>query len=126
MYSDLNLTDPDPTLDTVMEVLRERKRQDKKWGQQNHSDGTGLPGDVAAAQEAKDTCERAFKHGTGTWRDILEEEVKEAYAESDEDKLYTELIQVSAVACGWAEAIRRRQEKRASAQGKKSPNGQDV
>lgn len=102
----------DPTYRTIMEVHNERKRQDKKWGQQNHQDGTGLPGDAEAAQYAKDQCELAFKNKLGTWRDILEEEVKEAYAESDEDKLYTELIQVSAVAAGWAESVRRRQEKR--------------
>jgi hypothetical protein len=43
-----------------------------------------------------------------TWRDILLEEVYEAFAETDSDRLREELIQVAAVALSWVDAIDRR------------------
>lgn len=105
------------------EVLNERDRQDAKWGEQNHPDGTGpetqplfdkrafLDDDIAAVHLAdaftRRTDERADE-GKVTWRDILLEEVFEALAESDQAKLRTELIQVAAVVQQWVEAIDRR------------------
>jgi hypothetical protein len=107
------------------EVSHERARQDARWGQQNHPDGTGprgvwflqleahlagdswLNGDVADA--AKHRCASAADVAEGdTWEKVLTEEVAEAYAESDVAKLRTELIQVAAVAVAWVEAIDRR------------------
>jgi hypothetical protein len=95
------------------DVAAERERQDAKWGQQNHPDGTGwvsvYGGDREAAEDARNHCARAFTAGHGTWRHILEEEVREAFAETDPLLLRTELIQVAAVATAWAEAIDRRE-----------------
>ena len=115
--------------DTVLaEVRAERERQKVKWGEQNHPDGTGeksLPlnrivfsgpgitsGDThyafALSFMAKQATDRAAKGGTVTWADILLEEVFEALAESDPDKVRTELVQVAAVCAQWVEAIDRR------------------
>lgn len=86
----------------------ERERQLAKWGEQNHADGTSAENE-AIADLAKESCETAFAAGRGTWLDILLEEVMEASAEEDEDKLKVELIQVAAVAESWVAAIDRRQ-----------------
>mgnify|MGYP001809808410 CR=1 FL=1 len=111
------------------DVVAERDRQDAKWGQQNHPDGTGRahrPLDAIASQSsyfhatnrfgdaddlaaaAKRATDVAAGDGRVTWADILLEEVFEALAESDPVELRAELIQVAAVATQWAEAIDRR------------------
>lgn len=102
-------------MSALEEVAAERARQDVKWGQQNHPDGTGVEAEVVPlwmaedfADWAKATTDAAASAGNVTWRDILLEEVAEAFAESDVDRLRTELIQVAAVATQWVEAIDRR------------------
>jgi hypothetical protein len=104
------------------DVATERARQDEKWGAQNHPDGTGpgtLPLRALAdldvqrsarwlAERAKSLTDTRFRAGDGTWRDILLEEVFEALAEDNPERLRTELVQVAAVAQQWAEAIDRR------------------
>lgn len=110
------------------EILVERFKQDQKWGEQNHPDGTGpdsLPlyntnvfvddSDAAitlAKKFTKTTDERFSGKGDrpGTWADILLEEIFEAMAEDDPEKLVNELIQSAAVIVAWVEAIRRRGE----------------
>lgn len=101
----------DTTTDVLAEIHEERQRQDAKWGEQNHPDGTGSAARVLDAQHARNECKRQFAEGTGTWLDILEEEVAEAYAEADPEVLRAELIQVAAVAVAWIEAIDRRAER---------------
>lgn len=88
-------------------VAAERTRQDAKWGEQNHPDGTG---EMYArdAENARFRCQRAAAKGEVTWQHILDEEVAEAYAESDPVKLRAELVQVAAVAVAWVDAIDRR------------------
>lgn len=113
-----------PTLAVLVEVRMERARQDAKWGEQNHHDGTGafsirdgrpVPdryvGEVrrARADAAQQACDEAFANGRGTWRLILLEEVHEALAEDDPARLRAELVQVAAVAVKWIEALDRRQ-----------------
>jgi hypothetical protein len=92
----------------LAEVLEERIRQDEKWGEQNPPDGTGGPGRADDADQARRFCDESFKNGTGTWAAILGEEVAEALAESDPNKLRAELIQCAAVCTSWVEAIDRR------------------
>ncbi|TIH27052.1 hypothetical protein, partial [Subtercola vilae] len=116
----------------AVEVQAERDRQDQKWGEQNHPDGTGpsrmILGDLKYTKAfdghrgislatasadvlagcAKQVTDSAAKQGNVFWQDILLEEVFEAFAESDTSKLRTELIQVAAVAQQWVEAIDRR------------------
>lgn len=103
----------------------ERTRQNTKWGEQNHPDGTGptsIPlqsiegGHLAryANEMARLATEATDEHaakGRVTWADILLEEVFEALAESDVPALRTELIQIAAVATQWVEAIERREAK---------------
>jgi hypothetical protein len=97
------------------EVAAERVRQDERWGEQNHPDGTGPAigpdgedwrADIA--DQARITCDREHRAGRGTWAQLLEEEHCEALAENDPQALRRELIQVAAVAVAWVEAIDRR------------------
>jgi hypothetical protein len=110
----------------IQEIRSERARQDAKWGEQNHPDGTGpsvmvLEGvEHYTNDELSDAPAHDLAHGatlatdisagggTVTWRDILLEETFEALAEDDPQKLRTELVQVAAVATQWVEAIDRR------------------
>jgi hypothetical protein len=94
-------------LEGIVSIIAERYRQIEKWGVQHHPNGTGSR--LMAAQAAVDRaiCNEAFEHGNGTWRHILKEEVSEAFAEDDPEKLAEELIQVAAVALGWWEDIAR-------------------
>jgi hypothetical protein len=97
-----------PDAPVLAEVQAERERQDVKWGEQNHPDGTGSQEQQAAAGLARSWCQDAFGSGYGTWSDVLAEEVAEANAERDPAKLRAELIQVAAVATAWVAAIDRR------------------
>lgn len=105
----------------VLEDIRaERGRQEAKWGQQDHPDGTGPDNRPLSefgttkltartlSEMAKSITDAYTKEGLVEYADILLEEVFEALAEQDPDKLRTELIQVAAVAAQWAEAIDRR------------------
>jgi hypothetical protein len=104
------------------EVSHERARQDARWGEQNHPDGTGpdldivddigyFPGD---GNDALTECARlrtdalANVPGRVTFAHILTEEWAEAMECNTPDRLRTELIQVAAVAVSWVEAIDRR------------------
>lgn len=92
----------------LAEIAVERHRQDEKWGEQNHPDGTG--GSVMQGFATEQRARTQFLAGLGgvSWRDILLEEVYEAMAEEEPAKLRAELVQVAAVAVAWAEAIDRR------------------
>ncbi|WP_435233323.1 hypothetical protein [Micromonospora aurantiaca (nom. illeg.)] len=114
-HLDQDVESTDRTAVVLYEISRERGRQDEKWGEQNHTDGTGpaivwsYSGPAAyVADSARAECERLFAEGYGSWRDILTEEVAEAYATNDTSELRAELIQVAAVAVAWIEAIDRR------------------
>lgn len=112
----------DARLRVLMEIRDERKRQDERWGEQNHPDGTGTnwvdqirpafgwsgPEAAHAANLARLDCQRAARRGEVTWLRILREELAEAFAESDPARLRAELVQVAAVAAAWVEAIDRR------------------
>jgi hypothetical protein len=110
---------PTPTELVARDVAHERQRQNAKWGEQNHPDGTGpdvWPLAFAAcstpaadlARSATRVTDDYAKAGKVTWLDILREEYHEALAESDPEKLREELIQLAAVAQQWVEAIDRR------------------
>lgn len=127
--SSLVVGDATPAELIAVEVLAERDRQDRKWGEQDHPDGTGssttplslidehLPttsgfADLAEAWEFRTAAEAATsaaaRDGKVSWRDILLEEVFEALAEVEASKLRAELVQVAAVAQAWVRAIDRR------------------
>ena len=96
------------TIEVAKEVVDERSAQEARWGEQNHPDGTSAIGWDWQAENAKFACEEARRNGRMSWRHILLEEVFEAFAEEDPEKLRAELLQVSAVAQAWVEAIDRR------------------
>jgi hypothetical protein len=98
---------PGETADVLAEVAAERHRQDQRWGEQNHPDGTG-PAWAGDAALARKECKHAADSGDLSWRHILLEEVAEATAEQESVRLRQELIQVAAVAVAWAQAIDRR------------------
>lgn len=95
------------TVNVLGDILRERVQQDAKWGEQNHPDGTGRDGDADMAKLDRAKC-KANAPDEDNWRDILQEEVSEAFAETHPSALRAELIQVAAVAAAWVEAIDRR------------------
>lgn len=97
--------------DFELAVRHERRRQDDKWGEQNHPDGTGTECQKLDAQKYRAICEKATAEKRVTFRHILHEEVAEAFAETDPDPLKKELIQISAVCKQWIEAIDRRAER---------------
>lgn len=90
------------------EVLRERGRQDARWGEQNHPDGTGGTAAVDYADVLREQCEAATRNGYLTFRHILAEEVAEAFAENDPISLRAELVQVAAIAQAWIAKLDRR------------------
>ncbi len=110
------ISDHHPMGQVLHEIAWERRKQDEKWGEQNHPD---FPDeidfffyfDLPAVQSVKDDCARNHLHGTDDWATILLEEFVEAMDEQDDPaKLRTELIQVAAVCVAWVEAIDRRNE----------------
>lgn len=95
-----------PRQKILLDVLQERMNQIRKWGEQRHPDG--VPATLEEVTKAKNDCAEAGNTtGALTWRQILDEEVAEAYYEigADEAKLRAELVQVSAVAQAWIEDI---------------------
>lgn len=100
------------TAQVLLEVAWERIRQDAKWGEQNHPDGTGGIGFERLRDTFKEVCDEAARKGELTWAHITQEEHHEALAESDEAKLEAELLQDAAVKIEWIECIRRRRMKR--------------
>lgn len=92
----------------LWEVAAERARQDARWGEQNHPDGTDTQ-HRAYADDIRAAVQRNAANGTLTWHDVLSEEFAEATAETDPTRLRAELVQVAAVAVAWVEAIDRRE-----------------
>lgn len=88
------------------DIKDERMRQQDKHGDQGHlPDGTGGLVAVDAANRAKALTDRHAVTGDLTWKDILDEEVREAFAEGNPVLVREELIQVAAVALAWIAAI---------------------
>lgn len=123
--------------EAVADVLVERIRQDGIWGVQNHPAGTGyevaiplggartssgwppyrlevVDGQVTVFTDARfladmfrARCKQRTSEGAVTWADILLEEVFELLAETGPVEVYTEAIQVSAVAAAMAQSVDR-------------------
>lgn len=91
----------------LAEIAAERAAQDELWGVQEFPDGTG-PGYEPAAEASKAACAAAWSAGELTWRHILAEEFHESLAESDPERLRTELVQTAAVAVKWVQSLDRR------------------
>lgn len=101
------------TIAVACEVIHERKRQNAKWGQQRHPDGTGADRARVFADAMRRVVDHASETGTTTWAAILLEEVAEAMAEQPgSPNLRTELLQIAAVCQQWVEAIDHRADER--------------
>lgn len=94
-----------PTSLVLLEVMEERRRQDERFPDQHLPNGTADLGDANAEIQAKARVRANESLGILTWRDILDEEVAEAFAEREPSRLREELIQVAAVAVRWVEDI---------------------
>jgi len=73
------------TARVLIDIQKERTRQDEKWGEQNHDDGR--------------------------WSHILLEEIGEAskaYMDGYDQQMDVELIQAAAVLASWVESRRRK------------------
>lgn len=105
----------EPILD---ELIEEWARQDGKWGDQTHVDGTGPSSGtpwnrpssfLQAANVQRTRVDKQARNGGSNWADILLEEVLEACASpAMSDALESELVQVMAVAGKWLRDTRRR------------------
>lgn len=91
------------------DIRDERARQDKKWGPQNHPDGTASDEfNVRMSEQWKEHVDRKAAEGSTDWISILFEEAYEASCETDPVRLRAEVVQIAAVAVAWLEAIDRR------------------
>lgn len=98
------------------DIVAERERQETKWGEQNHpSTGGTFPASwreqygVDAEKWKSINDERVHYKQLG-WDGILLEEVLEALAEEDPERIREELVQVAAVCVNWLECLDRRAE----------------
>lgn len=109
----------DATRRVLLDIHAERTSQNATWGEQAHPDGTGhgvylfdfdaLPTYGVCARIARNHTDELRSDGCPLWAPILLEEVFEALAEDDPERLRAELVQVAAVAAAWVEALDRRQ-----------------
>lgn len=97
----------DLTRHVLGEVYAERDRQDARWGQQDHPDGTAGEAARGLSDKLREMCDAAEANGILTWTEILTEEVAESFAEARPATLRAELVQVAAVAVAWIEKIDR-------------------
>ncbi|MEU0081386.1 hypothetical protein ABZY58_26090 [Micromonospora tulbaghiae] len=131
----IETTFPGTIYEVLAEVLAERRRQDVKWGEQNHPDAHpdilgrltdgagewwGEPAEVArrlseyyeipVASRARYNCRHEAGHHGPTWVGIAIEEMAEVLeaAVSDPATLRAEWVQLAAVAVAAVEAIDRR------------------
>jgi hypothetical protein len=107
------------TFEVLQEISIERRKQDAKWGEQNHPIVSHLQAPGLGEQHARACAEdraeywkyendRRAAHGMLSWDGVLLEETYEALAEEDEQKVRAEMVQVAAVAVAIIECIDRR------------------
>jgi hypothetical protein len=107
----------------MVDVLAERQRQDKKWGEQNHPSvdpvlqsrvGGCVPErmcreyEIPCEERAKYLCQTAAAHHECTWTHIALEEFCEAVSAPDDAARRGELVQLAAVVVQWIECLDRR------------------
>lgn len=97
-----------PRIESVTAVLQEMQKQNDRFGEQNHKDGTCPKAYYRNLTDCRYFNQEAVKRNDLSWKLILEEEVLEAFCETDPQRLQEELVQIAAVAMQWCEAIKRR------------------
>ena len=98
--------------DTIFEEIRaERRRQDEKFGEQNHR-MVYAGFDIEVCKKTVETIKRHNKkfgeRGNSDWYFILAEEFLEAFTKTEPEKQREEMIQVAAVAVAIIEYLDRR------------------
>jgi len=95
----------------LSEICAERRRQDEKFGEQNHpffsSRNKAYPEELTLKNQLKLIRERIQEAKYG-WFDILVEEICEAFLETEPEKQRKEMIHVAAVAVAIIEYLDRR------------------
>jgi len=115
MSDEFENVDPKEMLSNAMttvvleDIKKEVDRQEAKWGEQNHPDGTSKEKFAWMMDLAKMNCNMLHQKGTLSWAAVLFEEFYEALAEEKNSELRLELVQVAAVAASWIKAIDRRE-----------------
>lgn len=89
-------------------IREERKRQLEKWGVQRHPDGTGSAMAALIADQWKRVCDAKHAGNDDNWATIAAEEFFESLAETDQSKLFDEVVQMAAVFTAWGEDIIKR------------------
>lgn len=90
------------------EILQERKRQDNKWGEQNHPIvNKSVLNSFMHESVAKDWCDNATKNKELTWGHIIIEEISEAMHAKTIEDMRTELVQCAAVLVAMIESLDR-------------------
>lgn len=93
------------------EIQEERKRQDDKWGEQNHTFTDFSPTTATAvANASRHYCDEQFRNGTGSWQYIIEEELYESLEQAalgNVKEFREELIQTAAVVVAMIECLDR-------------------
>lgn len=95
------------------DVFAERRRQEEKWGEQNHPSvhpAIGTSYQIATESEAKHACACRARDGLLSWADIAIEELAEAIDAPGDATRRDELIQLAAVIVAWIENIDRNTE----------------
>ena len=103
-------------LAALVAVFRERVRQYRLWGRQEHELIVPIDKTLDEEREAyddkawlfKELCNRRAEERKDDWRTILFEEVYELLAEDKLDRQIAEAVQVSAVAAEIAERLKRK------------------
>jgi len=92
------------------EIAEERRRQDAKWGIQNHPvrDDRESPWLQEQAETYRKICDIKAHEKRLTWYDIIIEEMFEAFAEDTPESQRAELVQMVAVGHAIIECIDRR------------------
>jgi hypothetical protein len=95
-----------PALDGILaDIQAEAERAVTKHGDQSHLPNGTQRAWTALADHARRECDEAAARGEVTWLHVLNEEVCESFAETDDASLRAELVQVAAVAALWIATI---------------------
>lgn len=95
----------------LAQVAVQRRKQDKKWGEQNHPSVLyGGHYRIPHESAAKIICQRRVEANCLTWADIAIEELAEAIDAPGEMSRREELVQLAAVVVAWIENIDRNSE----------------
>jgi hypothetical protein len=87
------------------DVDAEIERADVVWGDNADLPNGTDPAYTTLADYAKQDTDAAHAAGSLTWLHVLNEEVCEAFAETDPVALRAELVQVAATALRWVRAL---------------------